>query len=161
MLLLGFMLTPFVAVNFYYSLNAFSCQDTRIVNYPIVFTLKRWLYVDSFTILILFSISAVSAILAAWKLTDRTPYIIYTASVSVLGFWRGIWLIIGGIMFWGDLNKRGVCSQSLSIYMWCNLIIGYASLPFYYIFGSCYAKVKPVPVQVLDFRQPTERNFYW
>ena len=79
--------------------------------------------------------------MACWKLTNRIPYLIYSISVCLLGGWRLIWLIIGAIMFWGDLYKRRVCAYDLSRYMWANLIIGFIGVPLCFILGLCYAKV--------------------
>lgn len=158
MLSLGLYLAPFVACDFYYIFNDPSCIFFRIQNYSIRLTLKQWLYVDALTMTTIFLIVFVSAIIASWMLTNNTPYIVYSASVGVLGFWRAIWLIVGGIMFWGDLNKRGICSKSISAYMWANLIIGFAGIPLFYIAGCCFAKVQPVAVAVIDHKQPTERQ---
>lgn len=141
MLLLAFYLAPFVAADFYYIFGDSSCIFAAMQKVSIRLTLKQWLSIDAFTIIALITISFVSSIIACWTLTNKNPYLIYTISVSILGVWRTIWLSIGGVMFWGDLNQRKICSRSISDYMWSNLIIGFAGIPLYYIAGSCFLKV--------------------
>lgn len=49
-----------------------------------------------------------------------------TVLMSILyGLFSLAWLVVGAVMFWGNIYSGGNCSESITIYMFANLILGF------------------------------------
>jgi hypothetical protein len=48
---------------------------------------------------------------------------IFSILLAFVGIFNGIWIIIGSILFWGDVDKTKLCSKGVSDYMYARLII--------------------------------------
>ena len=103
---------PFVIGDFYFVYNdpLPTCNFESIQRFKIVFSIRKWLLVDVYTVIALLSIALVTSLMACYSLTNMIYYQVYSVTVNVLGVFRTIWLIVGAIMFWGDLYPRGVCN---------------------------------------------------
>ena len=46
-----------------------------------------------------------------------------------------VWMVIGGVMFWGDIYKTNMCKKSVSIYLNVRLIINWIVIGLGSIYG--------------------------
>ena len=119
-----FML-PFIVCDLYFSYNNTSpCLDQAITNYSIGFTLRTWLMVEGWgnlVVVILFLIAALASCVSA----DLGGMLLICIICLLLFYsaFRFAWIIIGAVMFWGELLPGGQCDQTISDYMWALLII--------------------------------------
>lgn len=117
-------LTPFIVCDLYYAYNDTSCVNNVITNYNISFTLATWLKVNGW---ILVSIVSICLILGIVICCSPTVGVIlgslFALIIGFMGVFNLIWIIIGSIMFWGDLDKTKLCNKGLSDYMYARLII--------------------------------------
>lgn len=122
----------FVIGDLYFAYNDYSCTNLWVTNTKIGFGLGTWLKVSGYTNLLFLIFPAIRYILAG---CSTTLVLIYMVCISIYVFFRFIWLVIGGIMFWGYLWGLGLCSQRLNIYMWINLIYS-----FFLLFFLCHSQ---------------------
>uniref|UniRef100_A0A6T2CDY2 Transmembrane protein n=1 Tax=Eutreptiella gymnastica TaxID=73025 RepID=A0A6T2CDY2_9EUGL len=129
---------PFIICDLYFAYNDTSeCLTRDIQKYSIAFNLKTWLLVDGYTSLSLLSCCFLSASLVMCSTTAGLGCFVCTACfASLFGTFRLSWMIVGAIMFWGELNalkdakNQNLCSSALSGYMWALLIISFISAFF-------------------------------
>ena len=128
--LLFFTMLLFVAGDLYFAHTDNSCAHSSIVNTKIGFTLATWLKISGYTNLLFLLFPVVRYCIASCSPPLLVAYMVFAA---LYVFFRFIWLVLGGIMFWGHLWKSPLCSHHLSIYMWINLV--YSSLILMFL---CY-----------------------
>ena len=125
-----FTILIFVIGDLYFAYNDHTCTTSWVVNAKVGFGLGTWLKVSGYTsfLFILFPI-------ASFVLASCIPplLIVYMTFAAMYAFFRLIWLVIGGIIYWGYLWGTGTCAPGLSLYMWINLIYG-----FFIVFALCY-----------------------
>ena len=46
----------------------------------------------------------------------------------VLGLFRFAWMIVGAVMFWGSIFKRGMCTKGENVYVWIDLVVGFVTV---------------------------------
>jgi hypothetical protein len=126
----------FATLNLFFAYNDKSCVQQ--MTFP--FSLQTWLLVDGYMELAvsceLFLIF-VFKMLLLWCIKEEqlsktfikfmAIFSVVTAVNYMLGImFRFAWMIIGAIIFWGQLNIQEQCSQSwrgISTYMWIYLIL--------------------------------------
>ena len=121
-----FML-PFIVCDLYFSYNNTSaCLDQQLQNYSISFTLRTWLQVEGYgnlAVLVAFLLAALASLISA-----EFGGVLLICTICGLVFYsifRLAWLIIGAIMFWGQLYPAGTCDRTISDYMFALLIISF------------------------------------
>jgi hypothetical protein len=120
----------------------------KIENYSIAFNLRTWLIVDAFVCISLLIILLALSVIACLSLDNPHYLTAYTIAATVFGVFRIIWLIVGAVMFWGDLCPKNLCNAGFARYMWANLIIGFIGASVYYLLGYTYPRIQSVPLGV-------------
>ena len=123
------MFLPFIVASLYYAYNDSSCTlipgDFWGFTNGINFNLYKWLQIDAYIalgfVLIFFLIGGL-----AWCLDGRPCTYGFWEGLHVVFFiWRLVWLIVGAVLFWKDVNPSGFCSRPFANYMKAMLIIGF------------------------------------
>jgi hypothetical protein len=120
----------FVIGDLYFAHNDHTCTNVWISNTNLGMRLGTWLKISGWTnfLFILFPIASICLAYCAPFLL-----IVYMVFATMYALFRFVWLVIGGIMFWGYLWGTGYCSTGISLYMWINLIYG-----FFILFYLCH-----------------------
>lgn len=123
------MFVPFIAASLYYAYHDTSCSgipgDFWGFTNGINFNLYKWLQIDSYIALGFVVIFLLLGGLA-WCLMGRPCVYGFWEGLHVLFFiWRLVWLIVGAVLFWNDVNPSGLCSTTFANYMKAMLIIGF------------------------------------
>lgn len=132
-----FVLTfPFVVTSYHYSTHEPSCVWMR--GSLIKVTLREWMLIDA-TVVLSFVVMLTLASLM-YLITPRCLcfHSVHFYLAIALWLFRVAWLVVGGILFWKDLNKQ--CEGGYSKYMTGNLIIGYIYSVLYFIAGCLFPR---------------------
>lgn len=113
----------------------------KIEKFKIVFNLRTWLIVDAFACISFLGILLILAFISCLSIDKPNYLTAYTIVTTIFGIFRIIWLIIGAVMFWGELYPKRACSTGFANYMWANLIIGFIGAAVYYAFGYTYPRI--------------------
>ena len=166
LLLLSF---PFIVCDFYYANNDYSCVWAPIQSYKINFPLQRWLRVDGAMMLAFLVVMLIIAITICVSPACDWMYPVHAIVGGILAVFRFAWLIVGAVLYWGYLNKAGLCASNIRGYMFANLIIGFLFLALFFVaafmypcapaggmvagpLGSGTNVALPVPVQTPSYR---------
>ena len=99
-----FVLTfPFVAVEFTYSNRDFACVWIRGSHLKL--SLREWMLADASVLL---SLVVVMIIVSMMFMTTPRCLCLHSFHVWlcwILGIFRLVWLVIGGVLFWMDIEK--------------------------------------------------------
>ena len=117
---------PFIVCDLVFAARDNACVTT--VGTGVAFDLGVWLQVDGYCrlavtcLFLLTSISACINIDTGLKLFACTM-----CCVIIYSFFNLAWLIVGSVLFWGDLNQRnGICNGTeVQGYMYAVLILGF------------------------------------
>lgn len=121
---------PFIIADLIYANNDTTCVNEPVNNMSL--TLKTWLEVDAYV-----KIGVICYFICAFiynYVIVCTPlaFICVTLFMLLFGLFNFAWIIVGAVLFWGDLDQRHICDQSLTAYMYAILIIGLVGA-----FGQC------------------------
>lgn len=119
------MFLPFLVADLYYAYRDTSCVFLNTTAGNIDLNLRTWLQVDAYVILGFIVIFFIIGILAIPYPEWQCLYVLWENLHVIFILWRLAWLIVGAVMFWGGINKTGLCQQSVRRYMYANLIIGF------------------------------------
>lgn len=125
-----FTILLFVIGDLYFAYYDTTCTTSWVVKANVGFGLGTWLKVSGFTSL-LFILFPIASCFLMYCIPPLL--IVYMVFAAMYVFFRLIWLVIGGIIYWGYLWGSGTCAPQLSLYMWINLIYG-----FFVLFHLCY-----------------------
>lgn len=146
------MFVPFIVASLYYAYNDITCVDipgnfwgfTNGIN----FNLKKWLQIDAY-IALGFLVIFLTLGALAWCLNGRSCVYGWWEGLHVVFFvWRLVWLIIGAILFWKDINPTASCSKAFGNYMKAMLIIGFVWFFIQIFLAFGYPRAIPVPINV-------------
>jgi hypothetical protein len=125
---ISIFLLPFIVCDLYYAYNNNSCTHISIKNYNIGINLATWLKVDGYINL---SISGVllfvGFVTCCFPVIGLALGIFYLFFMGIVSLFNTAWIIVGAVMFWGDLDKGSSCDNGLKSYMYARLIIGIVS----------------------------------
>jgi hypothetical protein len=126
---ISIILLPFIIFDYHFA-NDQSCAQLPLHKSSIAFPLSTWLKVDGFlTVLQLVGLVIIIVTVASETKDNPNPFFyLLFLMMCLISLFNFIWLIIGAVMFWGELNPSGHCSSSISSYMWARLIIGFLSI---------------------------------
>jgi len=110
---------PFIVCDLYWSFNDITCQNTPT---RVGITLGEWLMVDGFGLL-----SILIFVMVAYKLGVLKNC---TAVLFIYKVFAIIWFIVGGVLFWRDLDHLNNCSNPLSDYVQVRIIMGLLSYAY-------------------------------
>ena len=121
---------PFIVCNLYFAYNGINnCSKMGILQENLGISLASWLKIFGFNQLLYILSILIAALLRLC--TGETKDCLLVFSVCIIIFNSIIqigWLIIGGILFWGQQYTE--CSSSLRIFMYCLLIVSYFAIAF-------------------------------
>ncbi len=129
-------LIPFIICDLYYAYIDTCCLNLPITAYSIYFTLDTWLKVIGWLylcfcgILILFGVC-----MCYW---DEMVFILMMCCMIIgicMCIFNVIWMVIGGIMFWGDIYKTDMCNKNINNYMNARLIINWIVIGLGSVYG--------------------------
>lgn len=119
------MLLPFMICDFIFAGGDSTCLTQDLKNSSITINLKQWLLTDAWVvvvlIIILLLILVITCVSPAAGLVAMGGFLCIAILYSL---YKIAWLIIGSVMFWGELNPDGTCQKPLNDYMWVKLILG-------------------------------------
>jgi hypothetical protein len=124
---------PFIVCDFYFSLHKpYSCQLDKS-KYMTTLRLNIWLLVSaigtSITYVSTFCILASVSVTKEAKLTKKEDF--YARLLLLVRYTSLIWLIVGAVLFWRDVEPQHNCSKSFTNYMYTKLIMGFISFFFH------------------------------
>lgn len=120
------MVMPFIVLDFCFANGDSECLVQEILEFSIPFHLKLWLRIKAITMLIS-CLALVPGIIAGFC-SEETGIACGIGGACYLclnSLFSIAWLVVGAIMFWGDLYHAGTCDKDLTIYMFVNLIYGF------------------------------------
>lgn len=135
-IILFVMTFPFVVVEYDYSNDKPSC--VWIEGSRIKLTLRQWMLVDASVML---SLVVIMFIVSLMFMTTPRCFCIHTFHVWlcwIFGLFRLAWLVIGSVLFWGDIDSRDICQKSVSRFMYANLIFGLIYSALYFVAGCMF-----------------------
>lgn len=124
---------PFIVCDFYFSLHKpYSCQLDKS-KYMTSLRLNIWLivsavgttitYVSTICIIVCVSLTKEA------KLTNKEDC--YAKLLLLVRYVSLIWLIVGAVLFWRDVEPQNNCTKSFTNYMYVKLILGFISFFFH------------------------------
>lgn len=119
--LILFTMVPFIIGDLYFGYKDYSCTRLPIENTKIGFGLSTWLKVSGWTSVAFIILPIVNYFLAGIPRL-LIGYLVFALLYAVFRF---AWLVVGAVMFWGYLWPHNYCADSLSTYMWVNLIYSF------------------------------------
>ena len=121
-----FML-PFVICDLVFAYNNTSqCMDDTLTKVSISFTLRTWLMVEgwvNFGVIAAFLVAALGSIISAEF--GGCLLICVICGLIFYSIFHLAWLIVGAVMFWGELWPNNSCDGTINGYMWALLIISF------------------------------------
>ena len=115
--------TPFIVCDFVYA-NSGNCVDDEVKGFS--FTLSTWLKVEGGFRCAIAGLFLLCAIFSCFNIDSAMKMLICTFVILMLySLFALAWLIVGAVMFWGNLDKTGECSGSVKGYMYALLILGF------------------------------------
>lgn len=125
-------MVPFIVCDFYYSLHKpYSCQLDKS-KFMTSLRLDVWLMVSaigtSITYVSIFCILACVPLTKEVKLTKAEDF--YSKLLLLNRYVCLIWLIVGAVLFWRDIEPQQNCSKSFTNYIYAKLILGFISFFF-------------------------------
>ena len=152
------MFVPFIVASLYYAYNDVSCSmitgDFWGFAKGINFDLRKWLQIDAYIALGFLIIFLILGGLA-WCLNGRPCVYGFWEGLHVLFFvWRLVWLIVGAVLFWKDINPTGFCARPFANYMKAMLIIGFVWFFVQIFLAFGYPRAIPVPSHPLPIVSP-------
>ncbi len=123
---------PWIVCNLVFADKNDECLKQELDNISI--TLQTWLQVDAYCMIGLLGIVLLIAIVVCLDLKTLAKITGFCGIITFVlySIFRFAWLIVGAVMFWGELDKDGTCGNSLTIYMYIVLIFGFVG-----IFTNC------------------------
>lgn len=127
---IALLFMPFIICDYSFAYNDDSCANIPLHKYSIAFPLSTWLKVDGFlTILQMVGIIIIVVTVATETKDNPNPFFyLLFLGMMLISLFNFIWLIIGAVMFWGELQPGGHCNSSISAYMFARLILGFLSI---------------------------------
>lgn len=126
--LLIFML-PFIICDLHYAYNDRTCVNNRMVNHNISITMKQWLEVMGWLMLAVVTIPFIIGLLTCFSTwAGSFAFICYNIIMGFVWLFFIAWLIVGAVMFWGNLYPRKECSKPVSDYLFARLILGFVGV---------------------------------
>jgi hypothetical protein len=119
---------PFIVCDLVYAGDqGGACADAGATQVGISITLATWLEVDGYCRLAIVGLFLLCAISACINVETALKLFMCTICTMILySLFNLAWLIVGSVLFWGDLNQQEVCQNtSLQSYMYAVLILGY------------------------------------
>ena len=116
---------PFIVCDLVFAGRDNTCVTTTGTS--ISFDLAVWLQVDGYCRLAITCLFLLTAISACINVETGTKLFACTMCCVILySFFNLAWLIVGSVLFWGDLNDKGLCNNTeVQGYMYAVLILGY------------------------------------
>ena len=122
------IMLPFIILSFVFANGNSECLTEEITEFNVSLDLQTWLRVQASMRLVL-ALALVPAIIGSCCADGAGAVLGYCGLLFqvLFGFFNVAWLIVGAIMFWGDLYQAGTCDSDLTIYMFANLILGFVT----------------------------------
>lgn len=74
-------------------------------------TLKTWLLVDALTKIGMIAIVLIIALIGGFQMQTAMKLYSYWIFMCIFyGMFNVSWLVFGAVLFWGNLDKQGICS---------------------------------------------------
>lgn len=122
---------PFIVCDLLYGTDAgITCVTTPGTN--IQLTLGTWLQVDGYCRLAIVSLLLISAIIGSVNgEKGMKAFMCAMCFVFLYSIFQFSWIIVGSVLFWGDLNNQDVCEGTpVQAYMFALLIISFVAIVF-------------------------------
>ena len=124
-LTLSVLNVPFIVCNFVFAERE-ECGRFDIKGMAL--TLQSWLIVDAISRIIVCTLFLVSTLVTLFK--EETGTKIGTHSffgLILFSLFQFTWMIVGAVIYWGNLDKDKVCGAMTIGYMYSILILGFLS----------------------------------
>jgi hypothetical protein len=119
---------PFITCDLYYAYMDTSCSQMPITAYQINFTIGTWLLVSGYLSLAMSATLILISFLICCTEKAIGMFIGYLYLVFLYALFSLAWLVVGSVMFWGDLYPGGKCVGGINGYLFARLILGYVSI---------------------------------
>jgi hypothetical protein len=141
-LIVVILVSPFVICDLVFGYSDDSCVDIYPENMGFM-NMKIYLLVSGYLVIgLLLCIITNLCFVAKDNTGDNIVLVAFLSIViHISQVFFVIWNILGGIIFWGTLNKRNLCSKSTNNYLFLSLIIK-LFVNFYNIMSSNNKKAK-------------------
>lgn len=118
---------PFISVNLNFIFQDSSCILEEVSG--ISMALKNWLLVDALTKIGMIAPVLIIALISGCQMTMALKLYTYWIYLCIFyGMFNVSWLIFGAVLFWGSLDKEGICSEEITGYMYAVLILGFVCI---------------------------------
>ena len=115
--------TPFIVCDFVFAQRG-NCVDDEVDGFS--FTLGTWLEVEGSCRVAICSLFLLCAICACFNLDTAIKMLVFTFCVLIIySLFSLAWLIVGAVLFWGNLDKEDTCDGQVTGYMYALLILGF------------------------------------
>lgn len=124
----GIFNLAFIVPNLIYAYEGTECV-TFVPDEGISFNLATWLEVDAYMRISIVSLLLIVAIVSCMSLEAGAGMLLCSFCIILIySLFQVAWLIVGSVLFWGQLNPTGICYGPVQTYLYALLIISYISL---------------------------------
>lgn len=127
-LFFGLFNLAFIVPSLIYAYEGTICVEL-IPKEGISFNLATWLEVDAYMRVGLISLLIIVAIVSCKSLEVGASMLICTVCIILIySLFHVAWLVVGSVLFWGQVNPTGFCEGPVQSYLYALLIISYISI---------------------------------
>lgn len=116
---------PFIVCDFVFAGRPDACVTTQGTN--IAMNVGTWLNVDGAFRCTMAGFFMILAILGSCNIESAMKFLFcIICYMLIYGLFNFCWLIVGAVLFWGDINQQGLCNGTEAQgYMFAVLILGF------------------------------------
>ena len=121
---------PFIVCDLYFGYEQNFCTLIPANDVGINLTLRTWLLVSGYLALSMMLLLFLLIIKVIANVESAHLLIWYYLLYELVSLFNFCWIIVGAVMFWGYLYPKNLCNDSVGVYMYARLVLGFIGIVF-------------------------------